>query len=103
MLNFYVRHTKNSYQIEGKTYKVEDALTEDVVAFLGICHAIFICQKRKEYYGTIESNSFLAVKWVKEERVPIENERTRNAIKYLKSIPTLRTINIEYTNGIREY
>lgn len=47
--------------------------------------------------------SMSTVKWVKEEKIPIENERTRNAIKYLKSIPTLRTINIEYTNGIREY
>lgn len=96
MSNIFVKHTKEYYEIEGKQHKVENALTEDFVAFIGICHAIHLCQQRRAYGISIESKSFLAVKWVKEESIPIETERTKKAIKYLKSIPTKRTVNIEH-------
>lgn len=93
-----VIHQDNSYKLEhlGKviTEEVVDTLSGDLTAFLGICHAVFYCLS-KGLNVSVYSSSTLAVKWVKEESVPVSSERLDKAIKYLKSIPTKKTLNIE--------
>lgn len=93
-----VKHNFNEYSLELNGVEVAkekvDSISPDLTAFYGICHAIFYSLKRG-LKGSIESTSEMAVKWVKEEATPIETQRTKDAIKYLKSIPTKKTLNIE--------
>lgn len=93
-----VKHSFNEYSLELDGVEVArekvDSISSDLTAFYGICHAIFYSLKRG-LRGPVESTSGLAVKWVKEESTPIETQRTKDAIKYLKSIPTKKTLNIE--------
>ena len=93
-------HTFDSYKLlkgDQTVFEVKgvDSVSPDLTAFYGICHAIHYCLKNK-INETIESNSKMAVKWVKEEKTTIETKRTREALKYLKSIPTKKTLNIEF-------
>lgn len=93
-----VIHQDNSYKLEhlGQVVveEVVDTLSGDLTAFLGICHAIHYCLK-KGLNVSVYSSSPRAVKWVKEESVPVSSERVDKAIKYLKSVPTKKTLNIE--------